>query len=288
MNKRKLISSALALICAVVMGACGKQTASPDEQGDNQSGGTTEAIAFLNKALDKYESQPGLEMQIHSKSVFPEDPSGTKTSEMIDMSGEYVIRAAHKNEKEYRWWHNDADQRNMLYILSKTNDVTMDVDLFDKEMRISSYSNSAHELSSFNILRRDINEYMPKGNAAAYFDFKMTKDGEYTIVTTDCKDLAGYTKMLRERYKRFEDTPDAKYTIFKDEYVIDSDFNIIKITNHVKCDYGNGLVAETNMTTDIKAISDGIINTEFLDSLVNDMESGKLHEGDSVEWKIDA
>ena len=44
MNKRKLISSALALICAIVMGACGKQTASPDEQGDNQSGGTTEAM----------------------------------------------------------------------------------------------------------------------------------------------------------------------------------------------------------------------------------------------------
>jgi len=42
------------------------------------------------------------------------------------------------------------------------------------------------------------------------------------------------------------------------------------------------------MTTDIKTISEGIINTEFLDSLVNDMESGKLHEGDSVEWKIDA
>ena len=84
MNKRKLISSALALICAVVMGACGKQTASPDEQGDNQSGGTTEAIAFLNKALDKYESQSGLEMRIHSKSVYPEDTTGTKTSEMVE------------------------------------------------------------------------------------------------------------------------------------------------------------------------------------------------------------
>ncbi len=288
MNKRKLISSALALICAIVMGACGKQAASPEEQGDNQGGGTTEAIAILNKALDKYESQSGLEMQIHSKSVYPKDPSGTESTEMTEEIGEYVIRAAHKNEKEYRWWHCDADQRNTLYIFSKTNDVTMFVDLFDKEMRISSYINIPNESNCADVLRRDLNGFMPKGEYAAYFDFKMTKDGDHTIVTMYCKDLPGYTKYRREHYNLFEDNPDAKYSFFEDEYVIDSDFNLIKINNHLKTDYGKGQVSEINMTTDIKAISDGIINTEFLDSLVNDMESGKLHEGDSVEWKIDA
>ncbi|NBJ64036.1 hypothetical protein D5266_02405 [bacterium c-19] len=288
MNKRKLISSALALICAVVMGACGKQTASPDEQGDNQSGGTTEAIAFLNKALDKYESQPGLEMRIHLKSVYPEDPSGIPEAEMGNKSSEYVIRAAHANEKEYQWWHSDTDQEDRLYIFSKTNDAMLFGHLFDKEMRISSYSNNVHRSDSFNVLRRDLNGFMPKGEYAAYFDFKMTKDGDHTIVTMYCKDLAGYTKYRREHYNLFEDNPDAKYTLIEDEYFIDSDFNLIKRNNHLKTDYGKGQVSEINMTTDIKAISDGIINTEFLDSLVNDMESGKLHEGDSVEWKIDA
>ncbi len=288
MNKRKLISSALALICAIVMGACGKQTASPDEQGDNQSGGTTEAMEFLNKALDKYESQPGLEMRIHSKSVYPEDPSGIPEAEMGNKSSEYVIRAAHANEKEYQWWHSDADQEDRLYIFSKTNDVTMFVDLFDKEMRISSYSNIVHESSGISLFRRSLNEvYMPQGEYA-YFDFKMTKDGERTIVTIYCKDLAGFTEDRRERLNLFEDNPDAKYTLIEAEYVIDSDFNIIKINEHQKTDYGKGRVSEINMTTDIKTISEGIINTEFLDSLVNDMESGKLHEGDSVEWKIDA
>lgn len=44
MNKRKLISSELALVSVVVIGGCDRQTVTLDEQGDNQSSRMTAVI----------------------------------------------------------------------------------------------------------------------------------------------------------------------------------------------------------------------------------------------------
>ncbi len=298
-KKFKMMLSILAV--GMLMTGCGEKSGS-SQSGDNKETSAKEMVEQAYKNLKGYQSY---QVDTVNKNNHL-DIKDEKLFVTPAFTGEQQIKLKFKDGIFYHSIASTHDQNNrddmytvaMDYeVLKRTDDEVSCTYLGrenDKQAYLSGYSHGKYEeygddkYKGFDYILFLDEQILYRYEQ--FFDYNKDVVDDKIVVKVTCNDLKGFLEKDIQNIK--ERKPDydplipisgtgvkrSKFEVVEYDftYTMDKDYNLIEIKHNEKWDHGDGMITFRSYEQSFKNINETTVNTENIDAVFNDLESGKL------------
>lgn len=134
-----------------------------------------------------------------------------------------------------------------------------------------------------------------------FFDFEKEISGDKIIIKITCNDVKGFSDYVNNEIIAEQDDISeyaydpyviegikvSKNEIYREcKFILDKNYNLLKIEDLVKKDYGDGLTTTGVQTTEIDQINKLDMNTEAIESLLKKAETAITGDGTIMPFKM--
>ncbi len=129
-----------------------------------------------------------------------------------------------------------------------------------------------------------------------YYDFTETESNGMKIIEAKLKDIERFNQSEFERLHKLGINPlesSEGYRFQKRErliddwkFIINEDGYIININYHEKTDYGEEIISDNETIWEFSQFNEPTMNTEYLDSLIQQGKEGSLEYGDTISLEF--
>ena len=270
-NRLKFVMTG-ALVFSFLLAGCSGESDQKDKG--------NEAVEILKKAEKKFDTyQSYEETSIDSGKIVTEEKGKLVTMNLDESSTAMIGEIVLKDGTRYKSY-TGVDMNGFKFNNTQKNTKTATEVIFrkydEKGREVDgSYFKQDEEIKTFNTIKEHF-DFLITGENADYFTLSSKKDGDYTLVTATCKDLAGYQKKQNEGYKESNSDYDpltiqgiivSKNEMKKYEQTlkIDSNGNAVELTTHDIIDYGDELEKDCISTIKFSKFNEVTLNTEDID-----------------------
>ena len=283
---RKLSLISLTLLLACTMSGCGanEKTATESEE--------------IKKAIQKLDETKSYHYVISAEGDgLPLIKKEDGTAELSDRSYKVDKKIMKKDESIYSIENDIYDHREMAGLKVIADDVTMlDFTLIEEQHA---------ELSDF--VTRDItfelkNEqsvllpFLEDGEYAKYYTISSETKDDNKIYTISCNDVKAYDeaciKAAKDKNPNYDPLEEkgqklTKKELLKEDFTvtINKDGYITELVCKVETDYGDNLIGKLTSTERYSDFDKIELDTDYIDILIKDRQTGKTNEGDVVDLK---
>lgn len=282
----KLSIMALTLLLACTISGCGANEKTVTESEE------------IKKAIQKLDETKNYRYTIFAEgNGLPLIKKEDGTAELSDQANKSDRKIVKKDESIYSFENDFFDGREMAGVKIIADDVTMlDLTLIDEQHA---------ELSDF--VTRDItfelkNEqsvllpFLEEGEYAKYYTISSETKEDNKIYTIHCNDVKAYDeaciKAAKDKNPNYDPLENqgqklTKKELLKEDFVVtvNKDGYITELVCETETDYGDNLIGKLTNTERYSDFDKIELDTDYIDILIKDQQTGKTKEGDVVDLK---